>query len=114
MQKVSASGKFRHRRKHSVEIEAEVLQEAFDYNAATPVKEADSHPAQDAAVSTPNSLQNSDCSQVELNMREQWAATCIQTAFRGYLVVNYDIRFYTCLLAAPVAFTLCFNLNLIG
>lgn len=105
---MSASGKFRHRRKHSVEIEADVLQDEFSYNAATPVKEGNNHSAPDADVSSSNSLQKLDASQVEQNMREQWAATCIQTAFRGVLVPNCYLLSFSCLHAAPKCFSSLF------
>ncbi|KAL8092488.1 hypothetical protein AgCh_034676 [Apium graveolens] len=78
-----ASGKFRHRRRHSVEFESDILQDEFNDKTATAVKEE--HSASDAGASPSNSFQMVNASQIEQNMREQWAATCIQTAFRGVL-----------------------------
>uniref|UniRef100_A0A165A9E7 DUF4005 domain-containing protein n=1 Tax=Daucus carota subsp. sativus TaxID=79200 RepID=A0A165A9E7_DAUCS len=75
------SGKFRHRRRHS--IENDVLQDEFNDKTATAVKTENS--ASDAGGSPSSSLQMINASQFEENMREQWAATCIQTAFRGVL-----------------------------
>ncbi|KAK1398329.1 IQ motif, EF-hand binding site [Heracleum sosnowskyi] len=78
-----ASGKSLHRRRHSVEIESDVLQDEFNDKSVTPVKAE--HSASEAGASPSNSLQMTNVSQAEQNMREQWAATCIQTAFRGVL-----------------------------
>ncbi|XP_052185495.1 protein IQ-DOMAIN 5 [Diospyros lotus] len=77
--------KVRHRRKHSVEINTDVLQEEFNQNAAPPVVDADNHSVVDAADSPSSSLQVQDSAQVQQNTREEWAATRIQTAFRGFL-----------------------------
>ncbi|KAL8146426.1 hypothetical protein AgCh_004242 [Apium graveolens] len=81
--KAPASAKFLHRRRHSVEIESDVLQDEFNDKSVTPVKAE--YSASEAGASPSNSLQMTNVSQVEQNMREQWAATCIQTAFRGVL-----------------------------
>lgn len=87
MQRAPASGKFLHRRRHSVEIETDVLQDEFNDKTVTRVNAE--HSASDAGASPSNSLQMINASQVQSNMREQWAATCIQTAFRGVLVQNF-------------------------
>ena len=79
--------KVRHRRKHSVEINTDVLQEEFNQNAAPPVVDANNHSVVDAADSPSSSLQVQDSAQVQQNTREEWAATRIQTAFRGFLVL---------------------------
>lgn len=84
LQRDPDSGKFRHRRRHS--IENDVLQDEFNDKTATAVKTENS--ASDAGGSPSSSLQMINASQFEENMREQWAATCIQTAFRGVLVPN--------------------------
>ncbi|KAK9939219.1 hypothetical protein M0R45_015925 [Rubus argutus] len=54
----TTASRFQHRRKHSTEIDSNGLQyDSLEVNNA----------------------------QSELNVREEWAATCIQTAFRGFL-----------------------------
>lgn len=88
MQRAPASGKFLHRRRHSVEIESDVLQDEFNDKSVTPIKAE--HSTSEAGASPSNSLQMTNVSQVEQNMREQWAAKCIQTAFRGVLVLNFN------------------------
>ncbi|KAF3439476.1 hypothetical protein FNV43_RR17754 [Rhamnella rubrinervis] len=76
--------KFRHRRKHSIEIDSDKLQYDFDPNAAPPVGDASTQKPDDAE-SPPGSLQVHDTTQNEQNMREEWASIRIQTAFRGFL-----------------------------
>ncbi|XP_050367488.1 protein IQ-DOMAIN 5 [Argentina anserina] len=71
--------RFRHRRKHSVEIDPDRLQHEFDANAAPPVGHTQLDPD---APSSSLEVQNA---QSEQKVREEWAATCIQTAFRGFL-----------------------------
>ncbi|XWS52776.1 hypothetical protein CRYUN_Cryun11dG0101400 [Craigia yunnanensis] len=80
----AAASKFRHRKKHSVEFDTNELQEELDQNAASPAGEANPHATADAAGSLSGSLEVHD---VPLNeyAREEWAATRIQTAFRGFL-----------------------------
>ncbi|GMP99149.1 hypothetical protein CsSME_00046742 [Camellia sinensis var. sinensis] len=79
------TGKFRHRRKHSVEIDADILQDDFSHNAAPPFVDADIRSMPDAAGSPSISLQVEDAAKIQQNLREEWAATRIQTAFRGFL-----------------------------
>lgn len=86
LQRDPAPGKFRHRRRHSVENESDLLQDEFNDKIAIAVK--GEHSASDAGASPSSSLQMINASQFEQDMREQWAATCIQTAFRGVLVPN--------------------------
>ncbi|WOH02065.1 hypothetical protein DCAR_0521453 [Daucus carota subsp. sativus] len=81
--KAPSSGKFLHRRRHSVKIENDVLQDEFNLKTVPPVKAE--HSVSDAGAFSSNVLQMVDASQVEPNMREERAATCIQTAFRGLL-----------------------------
>lgn len=88
MQRTAAGSKFWHRRKHSVEINTDLLQVEFDQNAAPLVGDADLNSVPDLAGSPSGSNQAQNIVQVQQNMREEWAATCIQTAFRGFLVLH--------------------------
>uniref|UniRef100_A0A5B6ZJX6 IQ-domain 5 n=1 Tax=Davidia involucrata TaxID=16924 RepID=A0A5B6ZJX6_DAVIN len=82
--RMSSTGKFWHRRKHSVEIDTDILQDEFNQNAAPPVADTNIHSVPDVG-SPSSSLQVQDAAQIQQNMREEWAATHIQTAFRGFL-----------------------------
>lgn len=83
------TSKFRHWRKHSVEIDASILQDEFNHNAASnassAVGDANIHLTPDAVGSPSGSFQLRDAATIQKNMREEWAATRIQTAFRGFL-----------------------------
>ncbi|KAJ9189324.1 hypothetical protein P3X46_000634 [Hevea brasiliensis] len=81
----TASSKFRPRRKHSIEIDADKLQEEFNDNAAAPVGDANILSVPDASESPSASFQVQDVPQNQQVLREEWAATRIQTAFRGFL-----------------------------
>lgn len=83
--RTAAGSKFWHRRKHSVEINTDLLQVELDQNAAPPVEDADLNSVPDPAGSPSGSNQAQDAVQVQQNVREEWAATYIQTAFRGFL-----------------------------
>ncbi|OWM69051.1 protein IQ-DOMAIN 1 [Punica granatum] len=76
----NAGNKFRYWRKHSVEIENNFAAE-FDCNAAAHVEEVNTS----FAVGTPSSFQVQEASHSQQTLREEWAATRIQTAFRGFL-----------------------------
>ncbi|KAK8707472.1 hypothetical protein V6N13_058532 [Hibiscus sabdariffa] len=80
----AASSKFRHRRKHSVEFDTDKLQEELDQNDVPVAGDANTHATADAAGSPSGSLQVCDAAVNEFAM-EEWAATRIQTAFRGFL-----------------------------
>lgn len=79
------TGKFRHRRKQSVEIEHDIFKHEFDQHAARSVEDANIRSITDVSDSPSTSLQVRDSSQMEQSMREEWAAIRIQTAFRGFL-----------------------------
>ncbi|XP_030960777.1 protein IQ-DOMAIN 1 isoform X1 [Quercus lobata] len=86
----TASSKSRHRRKHSVEIDTDKLQYEFDHVAAPPVVDSNTQSNPDVAGSHSGSPQAQDAqAQVaahnEQSVKEEWAATRIQTAFRGFL-----------------------------
>ncbi|KAM5584914.1 protein IQ-DOMAIN 5 [Rosa sericea] len=78
----TTTNRFRHRRKHSVEIDSDRLQYEFDANAAPPIGHTQLNPD---VVDSPSSSLEVQNAQNEQNVREEWAATCIQTAFRGFL-----------------------------
>ncbi|OMO73223.1 IQ motif, EF-hand binding site [Corchorus capsularis] len=80
----AASSKFRHRRKHSVEFDTSKLQEELDQSGTSPAGDGNAHAAADAAGSPSGSLEVHDAALNE-QAREEWAATRIQTAFRGFL-----------------------------
>uniref|UniRef100_A0A5B6ZM85 IQ-domain 5 n=1 Tax=Davidia involucrata TaxID=16924 RepID=A0A5B6ZM85_DAVIN len=82
--RMSSTGKFWHRRKHSVEIDTDILQDEFNQNAAPPVADTNIHSVPDVG-SPSSSLQVQDAAQIQQNMREEWAAIRIQTVFRGFL-----------------------------
>lgn len=88
MQRIAAGSKFWHRRKHSVEINTDLLQVALDQNAAQQVGDVDLNSGPDPAGSPSGSNQAQDAVQVQQNAKEEWAATYIQTAFRGFLVLK--------------------------
>ncbi|XP_022756042.1 protein IQ-DOMAIN 1-like [Durio zibethinus] len=79
----AAASKFHHRREHSVEFDTDKLQEELDENAASPTEDANTHATADAAGSSSASLEVLDA--LKERTREEWAATRIQTAFRGFL-----------------------------
>ncbi|CAA2956981.1 IQ-DOMAIN 1-like [Olea europaea subsp. europaea] len=74
-----------HRRKHSVEIDANILQDEFNQDAVTSVEYPNFQQVSDSTSSPSASLQVQNAAQVQQEMREEWAAIRIQTAFRGFL-----------------------------
>ncbi|KAE8692983.1 protein IQ-DOMAIN 1-like isoform X8 [Hibiscus syriacus] len=80
----AATSKFRHRRKHSVEVDTDKLQEELDQNDVPIARDANTHATADSAGTPSGSLQVCDAAVNELS-REEWASTRIQTAFRGFL-----------------------------
>ncbi|KAL1544034.1 protein IQ-DOMAIN 5-like [Salvia divinorum] len=86
--KSGSTGKSRHRRKHSVEIDSRVLENEFNQNGVTAIdesKDANFQSVSEPASSPSPSLQVQNVPQIQQNMREEWAAIRIQTAFRGFL-----------------------------
>ncbi|KAE8705774.1 hypothetical protein F3Y22_tig00110418pilonHSYRG00253 [Hibiscus syriacus] len=80
----SVTSKFRHRRKHSVEFDTDKLQEELERNAVPIARDTNTHATADSAGSPSRSLQVVVAAVNGLAM-EEWAATRIQTAFRGFL-----------------------------
>lgn len=87
------TGKFRHRKKLSVDFDADKLQDEFIPNAAPPLLHGNIHSFAEAASSPSSPCLGQDAAQVQPNMREDWAATRIQTAFRGFLVLEASFHF---------------------
>ncbi|XP_011012760.1 PREDICTED: protein IQ-DOMAIN 1-like isoform X2 [Populus euphratica] len=80
----ATASKSRHRRKHSVEFDADKIQEEFHNHNHNP-GDANIRSIPDTSESPFDSLQVQDIAHNQLFMREQLAATRIQTAFRGFL-----------------------------
>ncbi|KAM1040765.1 hypothetical protein TB2_029574 [Malus domestica] len=87
-----AGYKFRHRRTNSIEFDTNRLKCEFDADVAPPVGDASTQLNPDAVDSSSASLQMHNA-ESEQNVREEWAATRIQTAFRGFLVLKFSILF---------------------
>lgn len=93
------ASKFRHRRKHSIEINSSKLQNEFGDDGATPIGDADLANPQsnlDAHYSPSTSQQAPDVAHSHQITNEEWAAICIQTAFRGFLVIDHFILRISC------------------
>lgn len=91
MQRTDGTGKSRHRRKHSVEFDNSVLEKEFNQNMVTAIEEtkaANFRSVSEPASSPSTSRQVQNAAQIQENMREEWAAIRIQTAFRGFLVIR--------------------------
>ncbi|XP_076898504.1 protein IQ-DOMAIN 5-like [Bidens hawaiensis] len=73
------TGRFRHRRKSSVEINSDIFLNTLN------VEDVNSSAIQDVINSPSTAQRLQDSSQIEQQVREYWAATQIQTAFRGFL-----------------------------
>lgn len=84
--KTGYTGKSRHRRKHSIDMDNNCNELSHNEdNASTSLEDANIASVQIAAFSPSTSHQNQDKPQVHPNIREEMAAICIQTAFRGFL-----------------------------
>ncbi|XP_040993623.1 protein IQ-DOMAIN 1 [Juglans microcarpa x Juglans regia] len=80
----SATRKFRHQRKHSIEIDADNLQYEYGNEVAPPVGDFNVQSNPDAAGSNLGSPQVQDAA-LNQKIEREGAATRIQTAFRGFL-----------------------------
>ncbi|KAH8499367.1 hypothetical protein H0E87_018044 [Populus deltoides] len=80
----ATASKSRHRRKHSVEFDADKIQEEF-HNHNHNDGDANIRSIPDTSESPFDSLQVQDLAYNQQVMREELAATRIQTAFRGFL-----------------------------
>ncbi|XP_021715653.1 protein IQ-DOMAIN 1-like [Chenopodium quinoa] len=79
-----AVGKYRHRRNHSIEIDNQTHQEEQGQNNDLSGN-ANLRPVSDTATSPSTSVQIPCEVEEQQRTREEWAATYIQTAFRGFL-----------------------------
>ncbi|KAI3924489.1 hypothetical protein MKW98_032690 [Papaver atlanticum] len=83
--KVSPGSRFWHRRKQSIQIDNNILKEEFSQDTDPKVGDDGVHIDSDNVSSADSSLQVQDVNQTKVNEEEEWAATLIQTAFRGFL-----------------------------
>ncbi|MCL7049184.1 hypothetical protein MKW94_016702 [Papaver nudicaule] len=83
--KVSPGSRFWHRRKQSIQIDDNIPKGEISQNTDPKVGDDGVHIDSDAASSADSSLQVQDVNQIKVNKVEEWAATLIQTAFRGFL-----------------------------
>ncbi|XP_075484529.1 protein IQ-DOMAIN 5-like isoform X2 [Primulina tabacum] len=83
--KSGSTGKIWHRRNQSVEIDNSILVDELDQTIVVDIEGANLQSISDSASSASNSLQVQNAAQLRQNEREEWAAICIQTAFRGFL-----------------------------
>nr|GMD69595.1 protein IQ-DOMAIN 1 [Ipomoea batatas] len=85
--KSAGTRKSRHRRKHSVEINSDLIQSEFSHNdnASTSVEDFKVSSAPVTVGSPSCSHQLEDAAQIQQSVREERAAIRIQTAFRGFL-----------------------------
>lgn len=91
-----AGSRSQHRRKHCVEIDAEKLQNEFEQNIASPAGDANFNAVAEATGSPSDSLQVQNPTYNQQVVREERAATCIQTAFRGFLVLDFPLASFNC------------------
>ncbi|XP_073050871.1 protein IQ-DOMAIN 5-like [Primulina eburnea] len=76
----------RHQGKHSVEIESSILGDEASQNVAMENEYARGINIQSVSIISPSvTAQMQNTGQYQHNMREEWAAIWIQTAFRGFL-----------------------------
>ncbi|KAL2511008.1 IQ-domain 5 [Abeliophyllum distichum] len=80
-----STGKLQDQRKHSVDIDTNILQDELNQNVATSVEDANYRSDSDSASCPSTSLQVQYAAPVQQKMREEWASIRIQTAFRGIL-----------------------------
>ncbi|XP_026418585.1 protein IQ-DOMAIN 1-like isoform X2 [Papaver somniferum] len=83
--KASPGSRFWHRRKQSIQIDNNILKEEFSLDIDPKVGDDGVHIDSDNVSSADSSLQVQDVNQTKVNEEEEWAATLIQTAFRGFL-----------------------------
>ncbi|XP_042476581.1 LOW QUALITY PROTEIN: protein IQ-DOMAIN 5-like [Macadamia integrifolia] len=79
------AGRFWHRRRLSVDIDSGTFKDDFVHNTDLLTGDAKVQPSSESSGSPASSQQVQSAAQVEKNVKEEWAATCIQTAFRGFL-----------------------------
>lgn len=77
-----------------MEFDADKLQEEFNNNIAASVDDANTQSIPDASESPSASCQVQETNHNPQILREEWAATRIQTAFRGFLVFTSLIHVF--------------------
>ncbi|XP_010906027.1 protein IQ-DOMAIN 5 [Elaeis guineensis] len=78
--------RFWHRRKHSIDLDGPIVDNEFAVGTAPLTADVNIQSSPHSTSSPANtSLQVQASGQTELNSREDWAATVIQTAFRAFL-----------------------------
>ncbi|KAF5194788.1 Iq-domain [Thalictrum thalictroides] len=80
-----SGGRFWHRRKSSVDFSVNNLKDEFAHSSAPQSGDANIQSSPDTASSPSSSLQVHNVAQTQQKSKEEWAATHIQTAFRGFL-----------------------------
>ncbi|XP_073286656.1 protein IQ-DOMAIN 5-like isoform X2 [Primulina huaijiensis] len=83
--KSGSIGKYWHQRKQSVKIDNNIPVDELDQTIAVDIEGANLQSISDSTSSASNSLQVKNAAQIRQNEIEEWAAICIQTAFRGFL-----------------------------
>ncbi|RWR80326.1 protein IQ-DOMAIN 1 isoform X2 [Cinnamomum micranthum f. kanehirae] len=83
--RASAGSRFWHRRKHSVEIDSAVLEDELGQDDAPAMGAVKMQSSSITETSPDSSLHVQTASHTAESMKEDWAATLIQTAFRAFL-----------------------------
>lgn len=83
--KSMSGGRFWHRRKSSIDFDVNFLKDDFTPSPAPQSSDVNVQSSSDVASSPSSSLQVQNVAQTRQITEEEWAATHIQTAFRGFL-----------------------------
>lgn len=83
--KSMSGGRFWHRRKSTIDFDVNFLKDEFTQSPAPQSSDVNVPSSSDVASSPSSSLQVQNVAQSHQNTEEEWAATHIQTAFRGFL-----------------------------
>ncbi|OVA17128.1 IQ motif [Macleaya cordata] len=83
--RASPGNRFWHRRKQSIQIDDNILKDEISQNTASRNGDGDLQLHSDTISFPDSSLQVQNARQIKCNEKEEWAATHIQTAFRGFL-----------------------------
>ncbi|KAJ8649593.1 hypothetical protein MRB53_002616 [Persea americana] len=83
--RASAGSRFWHRRKHSVEIDSAVLEDELEQDDTPAMGAVKMQSSSITETSPDSSLHVQTASHAAQSMKEDWAATLIQTAFRAFL-----------------------------
>ncbi|KAL5709063.1 hypothetical protein ACHQM5_019790 [Ranunculus cassubicifolius] len=80
-----SGGRFWHRRKNSVDFDSNILKDDFTHTSVPQSSDVNVQFSSDTASSPASPFLVQNVAQVQLLTKEEWAATQIQTAFRGFL-----------------------------